>query len=110
MAAGLVEITVDKPVGPLPEGDGVRHSVTVRDPGTLAYVDPTVLTIRVRNPDFTQSAYVYDDDVEVVRVAAGRYYIDVDLADPGTYIVRAEATGNYQGTDERRQAVKAELV
>jgi hypothetical protein len=110
MAAALVDLSTDRGIGPLPEGDSIRASVLIR---SYAYVsvDPTTVSFRVRKPDRSVTTHTYGvGGSGVTKLATGRYYLDVALDDPGTYIVRAECAGTYQGAAELRQAVAAELV
>lgn len=64
--------------------------------------DPTALTVRVRAPDGTETAYFYLTDAEVVRTAAGRFRFDLTGEQAGEYIVRFEGTGAATAADNEK--------
>lgn len=65
-----------------------------------AEADPTTVTFRLRDPEGESTAFVYNDDAQVVRTAAGRFYVIVDASKPGTWIYRFESTGAVKAADE----------
>lgn len=80
-------------------GDTVTITVTIRtSAGTL--VDPTALTIVVRDVDDVDTTYSYPAG-DIVRSSTGIYAVTFTIpttAAPGTYQVRTRATGDASGT------------
>ena len=73
-------------------GDLRRLTVTFTDSAGSAG-DPAAITFRLRAPDGTVTAYVYGTDAELVRTAAGVYYVDWTCAKPGRHAYRFEGVG-----------------
>lgn len=72
------------------KGDLVRISVTF----SVASVstDPTTVTLKVKDPAGTVTAYTYAL-AEVARDAAGQYHKDITITETGTWRYRWEGTG-----------------
>ena len=88
-------------------GDRVRLEVTFTD-STGADSDPTEVTIRHRVEAAEPVAEVYNGGLgAVVRQAAGRYHLDLDLAAAGRWYWRAEGMETPQAAGERAFTVRA---
>ena len=81
-------------------GQVPRLTVTI----TVASVntDPTGLTFQMREPDGTVTAYVYGTDAQLVKSAAGIYYVDWTIDQEGEHRYRWVGTGTAAGADEHR--------
>lgn len=82
-------------------GNLVRLSSPVTDiNGTL--VDPTTISVSVRDPNNTIATYTTATNPPVVRAGVGDYYIDLTPTTVGHYLVVWQTTGNGQAvaTDE----------
>lgn len=91
-------------VNEYPFGSQVRCSVVfVNEDGDED--DPTTVTFRLRDPEGEPTVYVYGDDVEVVRTAAGRFYVLVNGDKTRTWTYRFEGTGAVVAADEKRFTV-----
>jgi hypothetical protein len=88
------------------EGQLLRAKLITTDVANLD-VDPSVLQVTVEDPSYAQTIYVYDTDAELVKDSTAHYHVDVDLTAGGTWIIRWEATGTYQGAHERKITVEA---
>ena len=86
-------------------GDLVRVTGTLTDSASDE-VDPTAITITVKEPDGTETDYVYGVDVEVVKSATGIYYMDVSATDAGYWWYRVQSTGTGQASGENSFHVK----
>lgn len=62
--------------------------------------DPTTLVYIVREPDGIETSFLYGTDVEVVRLAQGRYRLQWRVAQSGAHYYRAEGTGAADGVQE----------
>lgn len=58
------------------KGDLVRVSAAFTDSAGAA-ADPTGVTLKVIEPDGTQTSYVYGTDAEVIKASTGNYYADI---------------------------------
>jgi len=74
-------------------GDGRRFTATYTDIDGAA-ADPTTVTVRIREPDGTVTAYVYGTDAEVVKSTTGVYYVDWTFNQTGRHQVRWEGAGD----------------
>ncbi|HKX83400.1 MAG TPA: hypothetical protein VJL58_04195 [Pyrinomonadaceae bacterium] len=83
-----------------PFGTQVRCSVVFRN-AAGDEADPTTVTFRVRDPEGTTIVYVYNTDPELVRSAAGRFYVLVTADNTRTWIYRFEGTGAVVAADEK---------
>lgn len=80
-------------------GADVRCSVIFKDnAGTEA--DPSAVFFTVRDPEGVVTPYEYGTDVELVRSAAGRFYVIVDANKFGTWTYRFYSTGTGKAADE----------
>lgn len=71
------------------------------------YMDPDVVRFKVRRIGGAVTTHTYgEDDSSIVREAEGRYYIDVDAAEAGTWYYRFESAGEGQAAEELPFVVK----
>lgn len=56
--------------------------------------DPGVVTIQVKTPAASTTAYVYGTDAEVTRIATGVYQIAFAVTAAGTWTVQAEGSSS----------------
>lgn len=77
--------------------DGIRLSVafTVSDVNT----DPTTVTLKVQEPDGTETPYTYTL-AEVTKSAVGVYYKDIIVDSSGAWFYRWEGTGTVVAATE----------
>lgn len=80
----------------------VRVSVTTKD-ASLAFVDPTILTIKAKDPDGVETSHVFGTDLAVIRDSAGHFHMDFVLTDPGNWSFRVEGTGNMDVAKEVKE-------
>lgn len=71
-------------------GDVVRISGTFKVGATET--DPTATSLSVKTPGGATIVYVYGASA-IVRIAAGRFYFDLALAEAGAYRVMWTGTG-----------------
>jgi hypothetical protein len=86
-------------------GDRVRCSAAFTNLAGVA-TDPTTVTFKVRTPAGVETEYVYGTDAEVVRTAAGAYYVDVTLTASSDWSVRFVATGSLITATEQTVRVR----
>lgn len=86
-------------------GDKVRASVAFTSAAGAA-VDPAAVTCRVKNPEGTDSTYVYGTNAELVRDSQGNYHLDIDANVEGLWTYRFEGTGTNQGAGEGEFTVR----
>jgi len=80
-------------------GQVIRISAEFRDDGgDLA--DPTTVDFGYRVDQAAAVAFVYGEDVELVKDAVGQYYIDITLATAGTYACQFTGGGAIESTVE----------
>jgi hypothetical protein len=60
-------------------------------------VDPTALTMRIKDPLGAVTAFTYGVDPEVVKESDGNYYIARDPNLQGVYVALWEGTGSNKG-------------
>ena len=83
----------------------VRCSVVfVNNAGAEA--DPTTVTFFLHDSEGEVTELIYLTDVELVRTAAGRYYVVVDANKPGRWTYRFESTGAVKAADEKSFTVR----
>jgi hypothetical protein len=80
-------------LGSYPVGQKIRLAAQIKD-NSLAFVDPTVLTVKIQQPDGTETSHVYGVDNNVIKDSTGNYHYDFVLNAPGRWPWRFEATGN----------------
>ncbi len=76
-------------------GDTYYATVSVTDVDDQP-TDPDTLTLQVREPDGTVTAYVYGVDDLVVRDEEGEYHADVPLTEAGMWAIDWSTTGDAQ--------------
>ena len=69
--------------------------------------DPTTVTAKVKDPSGVETSYVYGVDEEVVKSAAGIYYIDVTTDENGLWYFRFEGTGTCVAVEESAFRVRS---
>lgn len=69
--------------------------------------DPTAVTFEIIEPDGDMAAYVYGVDVELVKEAVGKYYVDFLTLIAGTHCYRFQGTGDVRAVAERQFIVDA---
>jgi hypothetical protein len=85
-------------------GQMVRASVTFQAyvDDVLTNVDPAQVRAMVKHPvdspDVTE--YEYGVTADIVRDDTGEYHLDIDADAAGTWYVRFEGEGSYQGASE----------
>lgn len=77
---------------------------------TGADIDPDVVSVAIRTPSDVVSVYVYGTDPEVVRDGLGKYYLNVNADEEGTWYYRFWSTGNGQAADEGSFTVQTQQV
>lgn len=93
-----------------PRGALVRISVafTAND-DDITPTDPTTVTAKTFTPDLIEAAFVFGTDAEVINAdpvdpladIVGKYYMDVNANEAGTWHYRWEGTGTAQAVAER---------
>ena len=63
--------------------------------------DPTVATIKVRDPAGVETSHVYGVDVNVVKESVGVYHLDQVLDQAGTWFYRGIGTGAVVAAGEK---------
>lgn len=81
-------------------GASVRVRGTFTDPSTGAAIDPSVVKVSYRKGTDAIVTKTFGTDVEVVKEAAGIYYLDLDLNAVGNWYWRIWSTGTGQTADE----------
>ena len=87
-------------------GNLVKSKATFRNPETKAPLDPTTVSVSVKDPSGNVDTYLFGTDAEVVQSAVGVYYINVDADEAGSFYVRWFSTGTGQAGKERRFTVR----
>ena len=62
--------------------------------------DPATVTFKMRVPAGTITTYVYGTDSQLVREAAGVYYVDYTITNEGTHSYRFVGTGAVTAANE----------
>ena len=84
-------------------GANIRFSVIFKDAFTLAYIDPTTVTFKIRTPENGAiTIWVFGVDPEVIKDSVGHYHADYTADFPGYWLYRWEGAGNYIGGFEKR--------
>jgi len=90
-------------------GDTLRLAVTFRNSAS-AVADPTTVTLKIREPNGTETDYVYGTDIEVSRDSAGAYRFDLMLDASGDWYVRWIGTGAVAtATEERIRVARSQF-
>jgi hypothetical protein len=96
-------------------GQTLRAEMVFEDPEPAdpddPYVDPDEVTVRVLHPGESPEVdvYVYGEDVEVVREAAGQYYLLITPDTAGMWAVRWEGVGTWPAVAEKQFRVRTGL-
>lgn len=86
-------------------GDLVRLSVTFTDSKGTA-TDPTVITVRYRDPAGLETELNYGEDAALVRDDTGDYYTDLIVDRAGQWQYRFAATGTVTAAVEGQFTVR----
>ena len=84
------------------KGQNIKVTGAFRNVDSGAYVDPTVVTFRTKDPSNNLSNHVYGVDPNVTKTAAGRYRYNLLLDEAGDWYLRWDSTGTHQGAQEWR--------
>lgn len=87
-------------------GDVVRISAAFKNMAKVL-VDPTTITLEIKNPSGTIITWVYDVDPEVIRTGAGVYYADYLIEKSGIHYFKWFGTGDVTAAEEWQFFVKA---
>jgi hypothetical protein len=69
-------------------GETVKFSTVISDMNS-AVADPVGgVTFMIHSPSGTVSTYIYGTDVEIIKASTGKYSINLDVAEVGTYTYR----------------------
>jgi len=82
------------------KGQKIKVTGYFRNVDTGAYVDPTTVTFRTKDPSGNLSAHVYGVDPNVTKTAIGKYRYDLLLDEVGTWWLRWDSTGTHEGARE----------
>jgi len=85
-------------------GDLVTLKVSFRV-GTIN-TDPTVITLKVKNPIGLVTLYTYGVDSGLLRNAIGDYQFDLIVDTEGDWWYRWQGTGNCVAAEDRRLYVR----
>lgn len=80
-------------------GDLVRCAGEFRDLNNVL-VDPSTVKFKFRKPDKSITEYTYPSSVQLVKVAVGKYQVDLDATATGTWFYRFFSTGSAQAAGE----------
>jgi len=72
-------------------GRVIRVSAEVLNDAGAA-VNPSAMSLIVKEPDGTETTYIYGTDAEVIRPSTGNFYADITGASAGRYYYRWEST------------------
>lgn len=90
-------------------GDNIRVWAKFRDPDTDAFVNPTVVTLRVQAPDDTVTTYT---GAQLTHPSVGYYYTLIPIpnapASGGDWHYRWETSGTYTGAEPGSFTVESE--
>jgi hypothetical protein len=86
---------------PYLEGRRIRFSVQIKTYPALVLVDPTNLTLTIKNKTTgTVVDFIYLTDAEVIRDSVGAYHCDWTPAVKGVYWYRFSCTGTVEDAAE----------
>lgn len=98
-------------------GDTVRIGNASGITGSQAFknlagadTDPTVVTLRVEQPDGTITTYTYGGSPALQKEVTGRYYVDIILSQAGRLSWRLTGTGTVAAAAEGSLHVKRSLI
>ena len=80
-------------------GDMVRCSGQFTDANGVL-IDPAVVRFKVKSPSNVVTSYLYGTNSQLVKLAVGKYYVDVSVAEAGTWFYRFYSTGTNQAAAE----------
>lgn len=79
-------------------GDSVRSQATFAVNSVAT--DPTTVKFKLLSPTGAVTTYTYLIDLQIIRSAAGVYYVDFNVDTPGKWATRWEGTGACAAADE----------
>lgn len=90
-------------------GDLVRATGIFTDSdGTQ--VDPTTVTVYVKDPSSNVSELVYGVDTDVIKSDTGAYYYDITIDEAGNWYYRWKGVGAAVAADQERFYVEPLLI
>ena len=98
-----------KDLGFLDIGDTADLTAAFRNVYGLA-VDPAGVAFAMKEPDGTITPYVYGTDAELVREAAGNFYVAWTAAQSGRHYCAFRSTGTGQAAEEATFVVRVSKV
>jgi hypothetical protein len=87
-------------------GTAVRCSASFEDPDDHSAIDPTTVSVSVKDPSGTIVTKVYGTDTEVKKPRTGTFYIDVTANAVGVWHYRFFSTGTGQAAEENSFVVR----
>jgi hypothetical protein len=88
-------------------GNASRVQTRFRNAITGAPVDPTTLTLKIKDPALVETTYVYGVGPQIIKESVGVYYYDLPLIATGTWRYRWEGTGTNMAASEGSLVVNA---
>jgi hypothetical protein len=83
------------------KGQAVRcRGLFTANDSTGAGVDPPTVSFRYRKPSGTMTTLVYGVSNQVIRVAQGAYFVDLNADEAGVWEVRWDSAGQLIGAGE----------
>jgi hypothetical protein len=77
----------------------------------LTYVDPDVVYFKFKRPGANTVTYTYGVDVQLVKSATGKYYVDLDTSSyTGIWYYKFYSTGQYQSAQQDEFIVEVDKV
>jgi hypothetical protein len=71
--------------------------------GVLTFVDPTNVYFKYKKPGLATVTLQYNTDIELVKSAVGKYYVDLDVNVHGRWYYKFYSTGTYQSASETEE-------
>lgn len=78
-------------------GSTVRIYGSIRVDGVLT--DPSTLTLTITTPSAVQTVYTYGTDPEIIRDAVGKYHLDLQISESGTWVWEWFANSELNAAD-----------
>ena len=86
-------------------GDRVRVSNRFATPAGVD-TDPTTVVCKYIDPSLNVTTKTYGSDAEVVKDSTGRYHLDIDVDEAGTWSYRWTGTGAVVAAGEQTFVVR----
>ena len=81
-------------------GDAIRLQGVFQDTSG-AYIDPTVVHLKIRKPDGTLTDWIYGVAADIEKPSVGTYYAVVIPTMEGLHWYRFTGSGSYAAAEER---------